>query len=366
MKPAAPIFVVGPGRSGTTLLQCMLRAHPRIYIAHETAFYIADRFCPRGASGREFLEYYFQTWWFRWLGIDPERVLAGLPNPLPRRQIGLAFAAVMREKAALHGRTRFGDKTPGHTGCLGQIFADFPDARVIHVVRDPRDNVQSLQQMPWMHSSLVFNALYLADERNLVAKFRGRMLEVRLEDLLAQPRETMARVLDYIGEPWDDAVLDHARSLPEEKDVPPMPWHARATRDREAAPERRDVLSALQIRMVELIAWRTMKEAGYKRARLENTPGLLAVLWAIAREIPMATLGLIYAMRFAQMMRRNPAALDQPENRAIMKRLNPQAWTQYAGHDMPVPPAAPRGRDRATSTAAVESLRAGGSFPTQT
>jgi len=99
----------------------------------------------------------------------------------------------MREKAALYGKPRFGDKTPGHAVCLPEIFTDFPDARVVHVVRDPRETVQSLQRMPWTPPSLVFNALYLADERNQIAKWRNRILEVRLEDLLAQPRPTMKR-----------------------------------------------------------------------------------------------------------------------------------------------------------------------------
>ncbi len=352
MDPAtAPIFIVGPGRSGTTLLQCMLRAHPRIYISHEAFFYGANRLCPRSASGREFLEYYFQTWWFRWLRIAPERVLAGLPDPLPRKQVGLAFTAIMREKAAQYGRPRFGDKTPGHAACLADIFRDFPDARVIHTVRDPRDTVPSLQRMPWMPSNLVSNALYLADERNLIARFRRRILEVRLEDLLADPRSTMARVLDYVGEPWDDAVLDHARSAPDDNDIPPMPWHDLATRDRSATPVRGGALSPLQIRMVELLAWRTMREAGYKRAQLTHGPSRLAVYWAILREIPESIRGLVYGMRFGWMMRRNPAALDQTENRAMMRGLNPLAWAHYAGAELLAPPPAPSIRELPPSSA---------------
>ncbi len=229
----------------------------------------------------------------------------------------------MREKAARYGRPRFGDKTPGHVACLSDIFRDFPDARVIHTVRDPRDTVPSLQRMPWMPPNLVSNALYLADERNLLARFRRRVLEVRLEDLLADPRSTMARVLEYIGEPWDDAVLDHVRSAPDDNDIPPMPWHELATRDRAASPVRRGALSPLQIRMIELLAWRTMKEVGYERAQLAHEPSRLAVYWAVVRELPESIRGLVYGMRFGWMMRRNPAALDQAENRAMMRGLNP-------------------------------------------
>jgi hypothetical protein len=335
----------------------MLRAHPRIYISHEAFFYVANRLCPVRASGRQFLEYYFQTWWFRWLGIDPARVLAGLPDPLPRKQVGLGFAAVMREKAAMYGKPRYGDKTPGHAVCLPEIFADFPDARVVHVVRDPRDTVQSLQKMPWTPPSLVFNALYLADERNQMSKFRHRILEVRLEDLLAEPRPTMKRVLDYVGEPWDEAVLDHAKSLPEESDIPEMPWHEGATRERSAAPGRREGLSPIQIRMVELIAWRTMKEAGYERAKLARTPNLFSVFLAMIRETPAVFRSLWVGMSFFRRMRRDPAALDQAENRALVRRLNPQAWKEEGDAAFHAPP--PASTRELTPSTAPEPLLAG-------
>ena len=44
-----------------------------------------------------------------------------------------------------------------------------------------------------------------------VEPFEDRMLRVRLEDLLAAPRDTMSKVLEFVGEPWDDAVLDVLR-----------------------------------------------------------------------------------------------------------------------------------------------------------
>ena len=50
-------------------------------------------------------------------------------------------------------------------------------------------------------------------------------------------------------------------------------------------------------------------------------------------------------MRFGWMMRRNPAALDQAENRAMMRGLNPLAWAQYAGAELLAPPPVSRARE---------------------
>ena len=134
----SPIFVIGSGRSGTTLLRLMLCAHPRIYLTHEAMFYLLEPRFLRKMRARAGLKSYFRSPAFRSLGIDPEKVLAGLPDPLPPGRIGDVYAALMRAKAAQYGRVRFGDKTPVNTQYIDRIFRDFPDARVIRIIRDPR------------------------------------------------------------------------------------------------------------------------------------------------------------------------------------------------------------------------------------
>jgi hypothetical protein len=189
----APIFVVGNGRSGTTLLRLMLCAHPRIYINHESAFYMWEASFPKKVPRRQYVEAYLKSRTCRWFAIDPERVLAQLPDPLPREQVKDAYVAIMREKAALYGRPRFGDKTPGHAWCLEPIYRDFPDARVIRIVRDPRSNVESLTRMPFASQSVLACAYMLHEEHKHAAPFADRMLTIRLEDLLADGRATMGR-----------------------------------------------------------------------------------------------------------------------------------------------------------------------------
>ena len=334
-----PIFIIGSCRSGTTLLRNMLNAHPRIHIAFEPQFYWYRALFRRRRPAREFLDYYFQTPHFRWQRVDPSRVLAQLPSPLTRDHLGLAFAAVLREKAARFGRVRFGDKTPAHTSSLPQIFADFPEARAIHIIRDPRATVKSLTRMPWAPASLLINAIYLENERKYVKKFYDRMLHLRLEDLLAEPRATMARALEFIGEPWDDAVLDHASHQPGADDTPPYPWLERATRPRTPTGEPARTgwdLSPVQIRMIERVTRRVMAGSRYPRAELDREPSRLAVWWAAIREIPQlfrfAAVGLPLLMRA-----RDPRQLDEME-RELMRRMNPGAWQHYPGFTFPSAP----------------------------
>jgi hypothetical protein len=332
----APIFIIGSGRSGTTLLRNMLNAHPRIHILFEPHFYFYKSLYRKRATGRVFLDYYFHTSHFRRQLVDPARVLDGLPDPLPRAQLGLAFAAVMREKAAQFDRPRFGEKTPAHAARLKEIFADFPDARCIHIVRDPRNAAVSLSRMPWAPSSLMMNASYLDIERKQVKKFKDRMASIRLEDLLGDPRATMEKVLAFVDEPWDDRVLDHARHLPTDDGTPPFPWLESASRDRAAPEALWKTLRPVQVRMIEQITKRLMTEHGYERATFEREPRWLSVFWRGVREIPQLFRYLAITIPIA-LKARHVGKIDDAEA-ALYRRLNPKAWARYPGYVMPPAP----------------------------
>jgi hypothetical protein len=337
MPSQSPIFVIGTGRSGTTLLRLMLSAHPRIYITHEASFYVWEALYRRKAPRREFLEYFFQTHSYRWLRLDPARVTAHLPDPLPPERIGEAYAAVMREKAAQYGRVRFGDKTPSHSSHLARIFEDFPDARVVHIVRDPRGTALSLSRMPWACASLRANAIFCELERRGVAKYRDRILSIRLEDLLAEPRATMGRVLDFVGEPWDDAVLDHDRHLPDRNDMPPLPWLESSAQARGAAGAQWSALTPLQVRAIEGVAATIMKESGYAPAVVAAEPGRWALFWNAVRETgEMLRYLAVYALLAYR--GRDPHALYDAGGRALFRRVNPGSWARYPGFEVPVPP----------------------------
>ena len=342
MDPArSPIFIVGTGRSGTTLLRFMMSAHPRIYITHEASFYLWERLFPRKAPRRAFLDYYFQSLSYRWLRLDPSLVTEGLPDPLPRERMCDAYAALMRAKAAHYGRVRFGDKTPSHAAFLGRIFEDFPEARVIHIVRDPRGVALSLSRMPWAPGSLYANARFCEVERRQVEPYKRRVLQIRLEDLLGDARGTMGRVLEHVGEPWDDAVLDHARHIPDPHDMPPFPWLESSAHPRgERGVKWREALTPVEIRMIERQARRVMAAHGYEPAKLEREPDGLAIWWQGFKQLPLRlhALGCYAHMAWRARDARN---FDSEKSNQLWHRLNPPAWQHYPGFVLPPAPPLP-------------------------
>ncbi|MEL6179649.1 MAG: sulfotransferase, partial [Myxococcota bacterium] len=74
---APPIFIIGNGRSGTTLLRLMLSAHPNIHLTHEASFWLWERRAPASLDGEALLRFYIKSLHFRWLRQDPADVVRG-------------------------------------------------------------------------------------------------------------------------------------------------------------------------------------------------------------------------------------------------------------------------------------------------
>ena len=152
-----PIFIVGPSRSGTTLMSGCLNANPDIFIAGETHFFddLAPRLARSGGaelneSDRKRCEDYFLALTHRSYGEagDPERgwlqrstlrELAGRLGADPTAH----FEAFCRLQAEKRGGTRWGEKTPRHVFRIADIMAAYPHAQFICMIRDPRAVVAS-------------------------------------------------------------------------------------------------------------------------------------------------------------------------------------------------------------------------------
>ncbi|MEQ8850650.1 MAG: tetratricopeptide repeat protein [Phycisphaerales bacterium] len=204
-------FLIGFPRSGTTLTEQMLGSHPNIVTSDErhTLVAVLDRLA-EFADGRD----------------DYPANLEALTD---------ADAAALREvywerAEQLVGpevrSKRFVDKQPYHTAHMPLIRRLFPDARFIAAFRDPRDACISLffqdvrpNQGMLHYPSL--EAVVNVYDRLMSCYLRYREIpgfnvrEFRYEDLVAEPESKARELIEFVGEPWDDAVMnyaEHARS----------------------------------------------------------------------------------------------------------------------------------------------------------
>ncbi len=195
-----PLLVVGMPRSGTTLVERMLGAHPDVHAAGE----------------REELRKIAQR-----LQRPPDPTTLVSSNPASIRPGELLPLAQSYARTLAHlggGARRVTDKAPLNAMRLGLVAAMLPKARIIHCVRDPEDIAISnyftyfAGHLPYS-SRLEDIALFHADLERLMAHWKRTLdipiHEVSYEALVQQTEPTARAMLDFAGLPWDDRVLRH-------------------------------------------------------------------------------------------------------------------------------------------------------------
>ncbi len=190
------IVMGGAPRSGTTVLRKLFDRHPEICSGAETKLFVP------AAYNLEWLE--------RSYGIPLAELTAMRDRSTSQAAFIDAFAARVRTDT---GKARWAEKTPQNIRNLEWIAARFPEVSIIHIIRDGRDVVCSMRQHPdwrWVdgewHKALVPRSVesyarrWLADiTAGLAWRDDPRYVEVRYEDLVADPQVVLRSVCDGIG-----------------------------------------------------------------------------------------------------------------------------------------------------------------------
>jgi tetratricopeptide (TPR) repeat protein len=202
---AQPIFILGFPRSGTTLVEQTLSAHPRISAGDELPFVneLTEATMRVLNSPLSYPDALAELWMGdRRHGLDDLR-----DYYLERvRQLG-----IVEPEAAW-----FTDKMPLNETHLGLIALMFPRSPLIHVVRHPLDVVLSTFSNHLTHGfycayALETAARHYALTMQLVEHYRGQMtlryLPVRYEDIVDEQEPAIRRMLDFVGEEFDERCL---------------------------------------------------------------------------------------------------------------------------------------------------------------
>lgn len=215
-RDGPPFFIVGHPRSGTTLLRFMLSSHPRLTVPDETGFVPFLRVDPARAltvGETTAVVSRIARLNVEWDGMveDIATFHAALRPPTLRSLLNALFC----QKIGPHGAVRWGDKTPLYVQYLPRIRAIWPDAKVIHVVRDGRDAALSALHK-WGGERGYMDMTYLLRNwvRNVqTGRTQGELLgsdylELRYETLVREPNATLRRVCAFLGEAFVPAMLD--------------------------------------------------------------------------------------------------------------------------------------------------------------
>jgi tetratricopeptide (TPR) repeat protein len=194
-----PVFVVGMPRSGTTLVEQILASHSKVYGAGEVETFdqVIAKFRSQNSIGAEFP------------GMVSAMSLEALCH--------LGSHYVELTKSAAPAMERIVDKLMGNFKNVGLIHLALPNARIIHVRRDPVDTCFSCFSLLFTgDQSFTYDlgelGRYYHGYATLMEHWRsvlphGVMIDVQYEDLVADLDGQARAIVDHCGLEWEDACL---------------------------------------------------------------------------------------------------------------------------------------------------------------
>lgn len=245
-----PVFVVGHSRSGTTMLARIMDRHSQLAIPPEVSFFLPAyrkrlRAAERAGTHQALLDYLRDI--SRMGDITyrdySEESIAERFRAVPATSSNL-FRCLLEDYAATRRKPRCGEKTPMHILAVPRLLAAWPRARIICIIRDGRDVVESCLKWAhftwepaWYHTQSWCRLAALADAYQ--KRYPDQFLVFRYEALVEDPEPTIRRLDTFAGLPFEpgQVMQDGAASDQIADDWAQMPaaWKERATRAPDAS-----------------------------------------------------------------------------------------------------------------------------------
>jgi hypothetical protein len=291
------IFIVGCGRSGTTLLAALVDSHPAVGVPAESGGFIL-RFClgpdawaphrsgggdperarsairpepePYDRQAAESLvgelrgEYRYGLW-----GLDDAAVVERLLTRGARSRPDVV-RCVYESYAAMQGKALYGDKTPDHVVYLPTLALLFPEALFVHLIRDGRDVALAMRDTSWGPQDAAEAAKHWAGRVNRGAEAGAalgpqRYLELRYEALVTDPTAALGELCRFAGIDYDTAMLEHRGAAERQIAMSPSPEEDRRLRMPISAGLRdwRRQMPHSDVERFEEVAGATLRRFGY-------------------------------------------------------------------------------------------------------
>jgi protein-tyrosine sulfotransferase len=214
------VFILGKGRSGTSLLQNLLDAHPAIVGGPESKFAVV--FYPRFAHIKKwkesdiidfiellYIEPLFSTLWH----IDKKELTKAFLSVAEYANYALLCKMVYYQlRRGKENLLYISDKNPEYVLYVDTILKIFPNAKFIHIVREPRDNIYS-QLTSFKEKNTIFRANQWLRYNEIIEERKkkepGRYLTVLYEKLVGNTEATMKLVCEYLQVPFVNGMVQN-------------------------------------------------------------------------------------------------------------------------------------------------------------
>ena len=297
----APIFIVGPPRTGTTLTARVLGGHSDIYISPIELYFFQRIYERRQALGQpdgeetttgrlidalKKIAYKKRREKAYWQRLD--RIFADpafLAAMKQARTYGEVLERFMQAQASDVGKTRWGNQVPSDLFALDHIFAFYPDARVVICVRHPLDYLVSclgvearalrknkIVKAQWAHASYdpVLTSLHwdhcVRHARKALRQRPDQVCISRYEDLVDAPETQVTKLCRFLEVPFEPAMLSVNRNN-SSREVKSSGIFS------SSVDQWRTKLSPELAHTCQTLCHRNMSFLGYPREKIKHRPG---------------------------------------------------------------------------------------------
>jgi hypothetical protein len=285
------LFIVGCARSGTTLVHRIVDAHPEIAITPEMHWITRQFESRNGLVTPELVSELSGHKRFTQFEIPREEFegLLGSGEALP-------YPTFLRRVFGLYGKIKnkplVGNKTSAYVRSIPTFHALWPDAKFVHIIRDGRDVCLSVlnwnkaertagRYASWEEDPVSTTALWW-ERKVRKAREDGAALgpglyhEMHYEDLVEDPERECKRLCEFLGVPYDDAMIRFAEGktktdLPNARKTPKKAWLPITSGMRNWRTE----MPATDIQRFEAAAGNLLEELGYETTFSRLTPQAL-------------------------------------------------------------------------------------------
>lgn len=274
-KSINPFFIVGSGRSGSTLLRMILSSNSKISIPPETWVLIplvASLPLTKPLNEQQLdqaLNIIFNH--YRWPDFQIDELeFANKLKEMNAVRIADIMNTIYEYYLIREGKEIIGDKTPPYINIVGEINKIYPNAKIIHLVRDGHDVTMSFHDKGWGGRLLYQNAQEWKNSIKMYNKIKksdlsNQVITIDYESLVMKTEETIKVICDFIGVQYEQGMLEWAEKIKEKIPDREKEIHKKLFRK----PNQSDVykwrkdLSLLKILIIESFIGKELKSMNY-------------------------------------------------------------------------------------------------------
>ena len=266
MKVFKPIFIVGVGRSGTSMLQSMLNAHREITFPPETHF--IRTYLSKNSEFNSVKEEMLN---------DPDLLRLDLPlKEIIERNSDLEsfYKDLLQQYMINQGKEYVGDKDPKNIEYLKLIHDIFPQATIIHIYRDPRAVIASRMKAQWSKNRPFWQHILAYKTQLSYGREKGNKLfknyiEIKYENLLEDTQEELKKLCKSLDLEYDANMIEFYKTSGDVVQGEEISWKQNCFNPvmLQNIDKWKNELSEEQIKDIEFVLEDEMKLLGYEQIK---------------------------------------------------------------------------------------------------